>query len=234
VTDTGHDRRREDLAAYLLGALEPAEVSELERHVEDCVHCRQELQWLAPAARVLPEAVVRLEPPPGLRRRLLTEVRADAAPARERRGVGARLRDLHLGSAGRRPLIGFAAVALVVAAIAGYAIGNRGGGTSTSPVTTFHSGQAPGVVAEVRREGAAGELWLADVRPLPDGRVLEAWVRRRGTVEPVEALFAPDRKGEASTNLGDLRGVDLVMVTVEPAGGTRAPTNAPITSVRIG
>lgn len=58
-------------------------------------------------------------------------------------------------------------------------------------------------------------------------------MRRRGTVEPVKALFAPDHEGEAATILGDLSGVDLVMVTVEPIGGTRAPTTAPITSVRI-
>lgn len=238
MTDTGHDRWSEDLAGYLLGALEPDDAAALERHAEGCERCRAELRRLAPAALALPEMVERLEPPPGLRRRLLAEVRADAAPVRREAGgprrLGGRLRDLHLGPLGRRPLAALAGLALVVVAIAGYEIGNGGGGAPTSPVTTFHSGRPPGVVAEVRREGSAGELRLAHVRPLPDGRVLEAWVRRRGTVEPVKALFAPDRRGEASTNLGDLRGVDLVMVTVEPAGGTRSPTTAPITSVRVG
>lgn len=238
MTDTGHDRWSEELAGYLLGALDPGDAAALVRHAEGCERCREELRRLAPAALVLPETVEPLEPPPGLRRRLLAEVRADAAPARReadgRRRLGDRLRDIHLGPLGRRPLAALAALALVVVAIAGYAIGNGGGGTPTSPVTTFHSGRPPGVVAQVRREGSAGELRLANVGPLPAGRVLEAWVRRRGTVEPVKALFAPDRRGEASTNLGDLRGVDLVMVTVEPAGGTRSPTTAPITSVRVG
>lgn len=229
MTDN-HDRWGEELAAYLLGALEPAEAAALERHLERCERCRADLRRLEPAARALPEAVERLEPPPRLRRRLLAEVRDDAAlpdVAGARRG-----RRLHLGSPGRRALVGLAALAFVAAAIAGYEIGS--GGTATSPVATFHSGHAPGVVAEVRREGTAGDLRLANVRPLPRGRVLEAWVRRSGTVEPVKGLFAPDRGGEASTTLGDLTGVDLVMVTVEPAGGTAAPTTAPIASVKVG
>jgi hypothetical protein len=63
--------------------------------------------------------------------------------------------------------------------------------------------------------------------------VLEAWVRRDGEVEAVPALFVPDGEGEASTRLGDLRGVDRVMVTAEPPGGSKAPTSAPIASVAI-
>jgi anti-sigma-K factor RskA len=238
MTDSRHDRWSEDLAAYLLGALEPERASALERHAEGCDFCRAELRWLSPAAGVLPETVERLEPPPELRQRLFAEVRADTASggAREAGGLrrlGIRLHRRRRGSVGWRPLAALAAMALVAAAIAGYEIGNSSGGPAGSAATTFHSGQAPGVVAEVRRQGTNGKLRLAHVHPLPDGRVLEAWVRRKGAVEPVKGLFAPDRSGEASTTLGDMTGVDLVMVTVEPAGGTQAPTTAPITSVRI-
>jgi anti-sigma factor RsiW len=57
MNETDHDRRRDDVAAYLLGALEPGEAAELERHIAGCAECEEELQRLRPAVRVLPETV---------------------------------------------------------------------------------------------------------------------------------------------------------------------------------
>ena len=108
--------------------------------------------------------------------------------------------------------------------------GGSGGGEATS---TIVSGHAPGVTATVVRQGEQGTLQLANVRPLPSDRVLEAWVRRDGEVEPVPALFAPDREGQAMTTIADMNGVDLVMVTAEPAGGSPAPTSSPIVEVPV-
>ena len=71
------------------------------------------------------------------------------------------------------------------------------------------------------------------MRELPNDRVLEAWVRREGKIEPVRALFVPDPKGNASTTIGDMKGVDTVMVTTEPPGGSAAPTSTPIVTVPI-
>ncbi|HEX2708811.1 MAG TPA: anti-sigma factor [Solirubrobacterales bacterium] len=241
MTRTEHDRWSEDLAAYMLGALEADEAAELERHAEDCERCRSEMRWLTAAVAALPEAVERLEPPPRLRDRVLTEVRADARAAGVktasaeggfRRRVAAWLRRPSAGSRDWRPLAGLAAVAMVVVALSGYEIGG-GGSDSGGPLSTVVSGHSPGVTAKVVREGDAGELRLADVKKLPEDRVLEAWVRRDGEVEPVKALFVPDREGNASTTIGDMRGVDLVMVTKEPTGGSQAPTSSPIVSVPI-
>ena len=96
------------------------------------------------------------------------------------------------------------------------------------------AGHAPGVTAELVRAGGKGaDLHLSNVSQPPDGRVLEAWVRRDGRVEPVPALFVPDHEGRASTRIADLTGVDLVMVTAEPKGGSDQPTSTPITRVPI-
>ncbi len=76
-----HERWEEDVAAYMLGALEPEDAAEFERHAEDCERCRSEMRWLTTAVEVLPEAVERHAPPPALRRRLLAEVEADAREA---------------------------------------------------------------------------------------------------------------------------------------------------------
>jgi anti-sigma-K factor RskA len=136
---------------------------------------------------------------------------------------------------GLRPVVGFAAAILVVAAVAGFAIGGEiGSGSSGGEGTsTIVAGHAPGVTAKMIRQGDGGTLQLTDVHKLPSDRVLEAWVRREDEVEPAPALFAPDREGRASTTISDMHGVDLVMVTSEPAGGSPAPTSSPIVEIPI-
>ena len=49
----------------------------------------------------------------------------------------------------------------------------------------------------------------------------------------MKALFVPDHEGRAQTAIGDMGGVDLVMVTTEPQGGSRSPTSSPIVTVAI-
>ena len=71
MNDNDHSRWSDDIPAYMLGALEPAEALELERHLADCERCRADIRWLAPAVQVLPEAVERVEPPRELRSRLV-------------------------------------------------------------------------------------------------------------------------------------------------------------------
>jgi anti-sigma-K factor RskA len=245
-----HERWSEELAAYLLGALEPDEMATFERHAEGCERCRAEARWLMPAMQALPESSERLQPPPELRERLMAEVRADLASsesgaAEERAGGGEdgrarggwrqRLGALWRGEGprGLRPAVGLAALLLVVAAVAGYVVGGGSSSPSGGPPNTVVSGQAPGIVATMVREGEGGSLHLKNVKPIPDGKVLEAWVQRGGKVEPVPALFAPNREGRATTMVANMDGVETVMVTVEPSGGTKAPTSVPIVTVPI-
>jgi hypothetical protein len=196
------------------------------------------MRWLTPAVQALPEAVERVEPPPELRGRLMAEVRSEAA-ASERAAepnflqrASRWLRELGSGPMGLRPVVGTAAAVLVVVAIAGFAIGGGIGGAESQP-SVFEIGDPSGVTARMVRDGDEGTLHLANVHQVPSDRVLEAWVRRDGQVEPVQALFVPDRKGRASTAIANMSGVDLVMVTAEPRGGSRAPTSSPIVSMPI-
>lgn len=246
MTENDHDRWGEDLAAHLLGALEPERAAALRRHAEGCERCQAEMRWLTPAVQALPESVERVEPPPGLRQRLMAEVQAEVgerAPATGRghgseRGLRERasawLRGLGSGPMGLRPVAAVAVAALVVVAVAGYAIGGGiGGGSGDSGASTIVAGRAPGVRATMVDEGSSGTLRLANVDQLPNDRVLEAWVQREGEVEPVPALFVPDHEGRASTQLPDMEGVEVVMVTAEPKGGSEAPTSEPLITIAV-
>lgn len=232
-----HSRWGEDLAAYALAALEPGEAAELERHLAGCERCRAELRWLAPAVQSLPESVERQQPPRRLRESLMAEVRADApaaGAAGEAEGGGSVLGWIRgsFGSRGLKLAAGLASLALAIAAVAGYEIGKGGSGESTGGGSTLVS-REHGITAKMISEGEGGTLHLANVHQLPPGKVLEAWVRREGTVEPAPALFVPNRKGQAETTIADMSGVDTVMVTEEPQGGSEEPTSPALVTMTV-
>jgi anti-sigma-K factor RskA len=230
MNETEHDRWRDELAAFALGALEPGEAAELERHLAGCGECRAELDWLRPAVHQLPESVPRAEPPPELRARLMEQVRSEAGPSqstaspdRPARWTGRRL--------GLRPLVGLATAALLVAALAGYAIsGGDSGGDGTSTVIT---GNSPGVTAQMVRQGETGTLRLANLHQLPPNKVLQAWVQRGKRVVSAKTLFVPNSDGTATATIDGMDGVSAVMVTAEPRGGSTQPTSTPIVSMAI-
>lgn len=229
-----HDRRFEEVAAFALGALDPAQLDDFREHLDGCKRCQEELRRLEPAVRVLPEGVEQRSPSPQLKVRLMEEVRADVAAeggerSSSRKTFGEWLRGIRLGGLTWKPLTGLAAVILIVAGGIGYAVGTGSGGN----VHTTEREQENGIVAKVVTDGGHGELRLTGVQPLPQGKVLEAWVQRGEAVEPVEALFTPDAEGNATTTIDDMNGVSVVMVTREPQGGTKAPTAKPIVEVPL-
>jgi anti-sigma-K factor RskA len=227
MSENGHDRRRDELAAYLLGALEPGEAAELERHLAGCEECRTELEWLRPAVGLLPESVERVEPPRRLRGRLMEQVRAEAESAAAPQPSRSRgIRGWSL-----RPVAGLAALVLIVAAVAAYAIGNGGSGDGNT--TTVVAGHSPEVTAEMVRDGDSGTLHLTNLHRLPRDKVLQAWVQRGERIESAKTLFVPNQDGTASAPIDDMEGVSTVMVTAEPRGGSVQPTSAPIVSVSM-
>jgi len=223
-----HNRWSEDLAAFVLGALEREEAAAVERHLEGCARCQEEMRWLAPALQTLPESVERLEPPPQLRESLMAEVREDARAAR------APARPARTRSWGwlLKPAAGFAVVALLVAGVVGYEVGKDGSGGGEGGGTTVER-QLGDIDVKMVQEGNSGTLELAGVHQLPPDKVLEAWVERDGQVEAVPALFVPDREGQAETRIADMSGVAVVMVTEEPQGGSDQPTGEPIMTMKV-
>ena len=219
-----HTRWKEDLAAYVLGALDGDEAAELERHLEGCERCQEEMRWLEPAVQVLPESVERQEPPRALRAALMAEVHDDVRAAGARPAAGRRRGWL------LKPAMGFAVVALLVAGVVGYEVGNDGSGDGGASTLERQVG---GINVKMVQEGNSGTLQLSGVHQLPQDKVLEAWVEREGEVEAVPALFVPDRNGQAETRIADMNGVEVVMVTEEPQGGSETPTGEPIMQMAV-
>ena len=80
---SAHEQFGEDLSLYALGALEGNERSVLEKHLETCASCREELAALRGDMAVLATSVMGPKPPQRSRQRLMEAI------AKEPRGVSA-------------------------------------------------------------------------------------------------------------------------------------------------
>ena len=220
-----HTERRDDLAAYALGALDDSAAAELETHVSSCEACAEYLRWLQPAVDLLPASVEQLEPPASLHASLMREVRADAAAAER-----PRLRWSWSGFA-LRPATVLASVVVLAAGLAvGYVVSDSGDGQRDF-IEADAVGTVPaGTLAATLEHGAGGDAILHVQRaPAPEnGDVYQTWVSRGGTMEPA-ASFTPHEDGTQEVALGDsLDGADAVLVTEEPSADEQQPTSPPI------
>lgn len=208
-------------AAYVLGALEPAEVEAFRRHIEECAACREEVAALEQVADALPAATEPQRVSKALRRRVMREV--CASPQAKAAGRKATVRSW-------RPAVawGGALAALVVVAVV-LAVTLGSGGPSTRVV------QASAGNAQLRIAGSRADLIVHRLPPLPAARIYEMWVQR-GHARPVPTgtLFGVTSNGAASVGVpGGINGVSAVLVTQEPAGGSLAPTSAPVIVARV-
>ncbi len=241
-----------DVAAYALGALDPAELDAFRRHLESCAACRDELAAFEQVADLLPLSAPPLRAPASLRRRVLDAVAAEPrAPARaggrqpigrstdaERRrpaaGAGASGRRQPWRVLARLPRPALGAAAVLAAAVLALVI--VGLSASSSPTTRVIRADVVGRgSAELRLSGDRGELIVRDFAPPPAGQIYEVWLARRGREPaPTGALFSVTAAGDGNVGVpGDLHGVEQVLVTPEPAGGTAVPTHPPVISASI-
>jgi anti-sigma-K factor RskA len=230
-----HTRYEDELAAYMLGALEPEETVAFEAHLETCDRCQARERWLRVSLDVLPSSVEQIEPPPALRDRLIETVRREAgapleAPRREGAARGIRR---WLGSLSLQPATALAGVVLLlVAGVAGYAIGSDGGGSDTTTIAASGTSAAPQTTGSLVRNGDAGVLRVSNL-PQRRGRIYEVWLVQDGKPVP-STLFQVGSNGTGAAGIPD--GLDdstQVMITSEPAGGSGQPTTQPVLSARI-
>jgi anti-sigma factor RsiW len=221
-----HDRFQEDVGAYLLGALEPAEQAAFEGHLATCPECRAELEELRVAADALPRSVEPFAPPASLKRSLMAAVKEDARPARE-----PFLARFLAGIQPRLALAGAAAL-IAIAIVVGTQLGGGGDGHRVVTAVVDRS-RVPDATATLTLDKGSGQLRVTGMPRPQAGQVYEIWLKRGDQVQP-GPLFNTDRSGNGTGAIpDDLGGVDAVLVTREKTGGAMKPSEAPVISARI-
>jgi len=226
-----HDRGG-DVAAYALGALDPSETEAFRVHLETCIVCRDELAAFQRVVDVIPVSAPQHRAPKRLRRRVLEGVKqaSERDFGGRRRRQTARLPLLARVSIPRPALALSVAAAAIAIAFGAVELGTQG--TTTTRVFAAHvtgSGSA-----EVTVTAGRAELIVHRLSPPPAGQVYEVWLARRDRPPVRSSLFTVRATGEGRVGVsGSLRGVDRVMVTPEPAGGSRVPTHAPVITAQL-
>jgi anti-sigma factor RsiW len=237
VSTRDHTEYREEIGAYLLGALTDLERQAFERHMAGCAECRDELERLRPAADALPRSVEQVEPPSGLKTSLMEVVESEA---RERSGAPAARqrtsRRIRLPSlAGYRPVL--VAAALALGLVAGFGVAQLGGDDDARTVAaTVDQGRLPDASGSLRIQGDGEDGAILSVHGMPPpggNRVYQAWVQRDGTVVPQPTFEVGADGGGAVAVPDDLSGAEAILVTREARGGARAPSEQPLIRVPL-
>lgn len=221
---------RDDLAAYALGALDERERAAIDAHVAQCDPCTAEVEGYRSALVAYAEAADVAAP--DLRRRILERAARSNAPMSTPRPQRAWTEWL------RRPLPSFVPAALallLVASLAGYAQARREADAYASALSAVPGARVvdlPPATAGSDIRGAvivpqSGAPYVVLRIPSPPaGRAWQAWVLHADT--PVAAGVSTAGGVVTITLTAPLGAGDGVAVTLEPAGGSSAPTTAPV------
>lgn len=239
-----HSEMNEVYELYALGVLEPEVAAEIERHLEEkCEYCRARVQAAFELMAGLAGVAEPVAPPAGLRERVVSSVRGQSRPARWNRTVAL-----------------FAAACLILAAVS---IVSRHELIKTRDqlnVLTRERNQLRAAVEILSRpETRAVEFGRAEkaahgrvlvnrnggfvfigsqMPPVASDRTYELWlVPASGAAPQAAGLFRPDAAGnsvEVSPAAVDARTTKAIAVSVEPRGGSAAPTTKPMLVVPLG
>jgi anti-sigma-K factor RskA len=228
VNARGHDEYRDNIGAYVLGALPELENEVLERHLATCESCRAEVEELRPLTAAMARSVPQVEAPPSLKATLMEIVSSEAVahpePPRERRSFWSWFTGLQPRMAAAMA-VGVLALGVVVG-VAVDQIAGSGSGDTMTIAAKIDRQRMPTGDASLAVDGDTGKLELTNAPQPPAGRVYQLWYQHRKTIER-GGTFRPQSDGSYTAEV-PVGNTDAVMVTIERAGGVPAPTGPPV------
>jgi anti-sigma-K factor RskA len=220
------------IAGQALYALSEEDSELVALHTAECDSCRVQLREAEAIAASLAYAVPTLAPPADLRDRLLAAVAPVVsappvaapvpAPVPERRAA----RPLRAAWWSRFSVVGVPVLAAAVIGLVVWNVSLRGDLNSlTGNLQHARASRLGDVGTVVTKPGGVSTLYASIVHA-PAGKTYEAWVIN-GNVPVPAGLFAGGGQIKLTLTKPAKPG-DVIAITIEPAGGTKAPTSAPI------
>ncbi len=230
-------------AGYVLHALSAEETAAVDAYLAAHPEAMGEIAALEEAAAMLPYSVPPAAPSPRLRLRLMAGVYQDALAEEGERADARRPVALPRARERRGLLWPVAAVILLVltvglggwiAALSGDVRAQQrviatqqsaiaSAGTTAPVVGTAPNAAAKGELLRLASTNAA-VLTISGLPPLASGRVYEVWFIA-GSAPVAAGVFSPYPDGSWSGLVrGDLSAARAIAISIEPAGGSVAPT----------
>lgn len=230
--------------AYVLGALPEDERADFEAYLARHPDRQAEIEDLGGLAGLLALVPPEHEPPADLRDRVMGVVESESEAGSSRPRAARRGRSPRSGGLAdlRNVALGVAAVLLVglvswnvllrgdVQDLRGQVEEARAAGRAqeTTEIRLGGSWAQQGARAEVTALGDGRAILIVEDMPsLPEDRTLQVWVIEGETPEP-SGLLQPAGGTGATPVTSPLEGADTIAVTVEPPGGSDAPTTDPV------
>ena len=215
----------DELELYVLDLLDDDERAELEARIATDESLQRRVRELRGTAGMLAFELEPMAPPAGLRERILDQARAEAAVEPVQ---------LHPQNDEPTSLFGSGAwiwaaaaiIAIAMIAVLAFAAGDPAGDLQTYPVAVTDATDAP-ITGEVRLRESAQQatLNLSGLQEPPEGQVYQVWLVAGDAPPEPNITFTPDSAGQASLLIrGDLPSSQLLAITLEPHGGSPAPT----------
>lgn len=228
------------LAAYALGERDPAAQAAIAGHLAGCAACRRTLAADRNVAAALPLTVAEATPAPALRRRVVDAVGAAASGRLRRPAASARRSRLWAWALRGGLALVFAGLLAWNLALQQSLAHERAARREQSLVfaTLLQSTRLERIPLQADSPGPTGTLLLdpqarsaalsvADMPPLPAGKVYQLWLVRDGQ-RVSGGTFTVDAAGAATHFIAapePLAVYQAVGVTVEPRGGSPGPTS---------
>lgn len=250
MSDANHDRFDELKEAYVLNALPEYERREFEEYLAQHPERRAELDELGAIAGLLALSPAEQDPSPELRRNLMAVVEEEArriraaSPPANRRSVLAGLAGLF-----KMRNLAFGAAAMLLVGLLSWNVLLRSEvqdlqarvsqdaarQTVQGPTMVELKGSAKmkdARVELVRLEGGKAVLVAENLPPIGEEKTFQIWVIEDDRPIP-GGLFRPDDEMVTVPVQSTLEGADTVAITVEPAGGSPAPTSDPMLAAKL-
>lgn len=226
------------LPAYALGCLDPEESVLVARHLEGCAVCRIELETYRTTAGELSLAVVEAEPSPRLKLRLMERASRAAPPAAPETTRASWRQALARGLLPVRPAWAVAVLLLVAALLVSnlwlwqqvrrLEAQSQLAAMRTVTLTGTEAAPAALGVLVISSDGDQGTLVVEGLPPLGPDQQYQLWLIKDGHRDS-GAVFSVDNEGYGSEWVmapEPLSRYSAFGVSIEPAGGSPAPTGA--------
>lgn len=251
----GHGELQELIGGYALGGLTHEEYARVEAHLPVCSECSRRLRLLSVLAEGMDRAVPQMEPPSGLRSRVLAAAvksqpaKAPVAPTTS--GwllLAASLAAIALGGYTLMLRLQVRALDQEIAQVraeaenasneAAQAREQIRAAQDTLQILTAPDVTQVQLAGQPPAAGAAGRAFLSQSRglvvsasalpTLPPQRVYQLWIVPKGAPPISAGLMTPDASGRATavSTGANLQMAAAIAITLEPAGGVPAPTGA--------
>lgn len=215
MNDSAHDAMLDLVAVYALGAVSADEARIVSAHIAVCPECREEYASLKSSADA-----VALSADDQIDARYCAALKERVMRSIETPNIATRRRTQPLGIV--------AALAIAAAIVLGFFSLSAERRLNELQIAGAQQFNVPN--GDILKNGDRVYLVMRTLPALPAGHVYQAWTLAPGAKSVAPSVtFVPDNRGFVVVSLPEASAnVSAVAISVEPVGGSQAPTTTPL------